>query len=444
MSLPRELRDKIYGHLLRVDGFGILRDETRLNKLDPSIIRVNQILHIEASRTLYVDNPWVYITIESHLLHSLSDWDVRGRQGFPGDRPISTGTSPLITAEAVATMTLQPLPPVSPTFNQCHLVVCLYAIPRLCRLLEIHLNVNDTDIAVHLNARNVGKVKKAGQERMMNWLEGTRGFGRARVFGGCGNQSLDELGALMMSPLPSLQEYLDRASAYQKRALEKEKSGRLSEARYDYQDCYNLSLWSTESVDLDSDLLDDFDISVTRSILDLMNTVSVSYAFLLIKLRDLDRALYHINWTLQYRLNNEWKDRYNVETAFVCGLRDLAVGADNGAAYCFLQILWEQPGHQGADDAVDEMESRLKYRTGWTELIILHNIRHFLQPFRHQKRGDAVMDKATYGALVKEWLPCVEEVDSIGYRTRCCFHFGFDPDWITRMYNHASAILYTW
>ena len=446
MSLPRELRDKIYGYLLHVDGLAILRDERRPKKLDPTILRVNQTLHIEASRTLYVDNPWVYITIESHLLHTLCDWDVGGRQGFPGDRPISTGTSALITAEAVATMTLQALPPVNPTSNNLHLylVVCLYAIPRLCRLLETHLNIKETDIAVHLNARNVGKVKEAGQERMMKWLEETRGFGRARVSGGCGNQSLDKLGALMMSPSPSLQEYLDRASAYRDRAVQKEKSGRLSEARYDYQDSYNLSLWSTESVDSDDESsLDDSDISVYRSILDLTNAVSVSYAFLLIKLRDLDRALYHIKWTLRSRLKNVWRDRYNVETAFVCGLRDLAHGADNGAAYCFLQILLEQPGHQGADDAVDEIESRLRYRTGWTELVILHNIRHVVQPFRRQKRGSAVMDKAAYEALVKQWLPCVEEVDSIGSRTRCCFHMGFDPDWVKRMYDHASAILYT-
>ena len=446
MSLPRELRDKIYGYLLHVDGLAILRDETRPKKLDPTILRVNQTLHIEASRTLYVDNPWVCITIESHHLHTLCDWDVRGRQGFPGDQPISTGTSALITAEAVATMTLQPLPPVNPTFNHLHLhlVVCLYAIPRLCRLLETHLNINEIDITIHLNARNIGKVKKAGQERMMKWLEETRGFGRASVSGGCGNQSLDKLGALMMSPSPSLQEYLDRASAYQKRALQKEKSGRLSEARYDYQDCYNLGLWSTESVDSDDESLDDDDISVSRSILDLMNTISVSYAFLLIKLRDLNRALYHIKWTLRSRLKNERENRYNVETAFVCGLRDLAHGADNEAAYCFLQILREQPGHQGADDAVDEIESRLRYRTGWTELVILHNIRHVLQPFRHQERGSAVMGKAAYEALVKEWLSCVEEVDSIGYRTRCCFHLGFDPDWIKIVYNNASAILYTW
>ena len=95
----------------------------------------------------------------------------------------------------------------------------------------------------------------------------------------------------------------------------------------------------------------------------------------------------------------------------------MATGADNRAAYCFLQTLWERPGHQGADDAVDEIESRLRCRTGSTERIILHNIEHVLQPFRHQEHGSAVMDQAAYRALVEQWLSCEMEVDSVGYRS---------------------------
>ena len=418
MTLPRELRDKIYGYLLRVDGFAILRDETPPDKLDLSILRVNKTLQIEAFKTLYVENPWVCVIIEPGLLQALNEWKEGVKGMFPGDRPISTDKIARIRAEAVATMTLQTLPQVDPTIDQIPLVVCLYAIPWLCRIFASYLKVGEIDIAVYLNARNVGKVKEAWQERIVNWLKEYRGFGRARVFSGQENQSLVELGALIMSPSLTLQECFDQASAYRNRALQKQKSGQLSEARYDYQDSYNLSLWFTESVYLDVNL-DESDISLSWSIFDLMNVVSVSYAVLLIKLRDLNRALHHIDWTLKSRLKYG-TDPSGIETTFVLGLRDLAIGADCGAAYCFLRVLREQPGHHGADNAVDEIESRMTYGTGPKGRTILYNIEHVLQPFRHQKLGSAVMDKAAYGALVQKWIRCTDEVRSIGHRRKWC------------------------
>ena len=420
MSLPRELRDKIYGYLLRIDGFVILRNENPPEKLNLCILRVNHTLHIEASRILYVENPWVYINIETGLLHTLCGGKARRDKGFPGDQPVSMGTNARITPETVATMTLQTLSQVDPTINPIRLVLCLFAIPRLCRILASNKKMDEIDVAVYLNASNAGRMKEARQERLMNWLEETRGFGRARIFNGQGNQSLVGLGALMMSPVPSLQEYFDRASTYQKRALQKEQLGRLSEARYDYQDCFNLSLWSTKSISLNINIdpLDDSDVSVSWLIFHLINAVNVSYAFLLIKLRDFKRALYHIELALALPLKPR-KGLFGVDTAFVHGLRDMATAADNRAAYCFLQILWERPGHHGADDAVDEIESRLRYRTGSTARIILHNIEHVLQPFRHQKHGSAAMDQAAYRALVEQWLSCEMEVDSVSHRVRC-------------------------
>ena len=291
MSLPRELRDKIYGYLLHTDGFVILRNKKPADKLNLSILRVNHTLHIEASRTLYVENPWVCITIEPELLQNLCGGKVGGDKGFPSDQQISMGTSARIKPEAVATMTLQTLSQVDSNINQIRLVLCLFAIPRLCRILASDTKIDEIDIAVYLNARNAGRVKEARQERLMNWLEGTRGFGRARISSG---QGLVSLGALMMSPALSLQDYFDRASAYQKRALQKEKSGRLSEARYDYQDCYNLSIWSFESISSNIESLDIPRLSVSLSIFHLISAVNLSYAFLLIKLCDFNRALHHI------------------------------------------------------------------------------------------------------------------------------------------------------
>ena len=439
MSLPRELRDKIYEYLLRVDRFAILKKETPPDKLNLSILRVNQTLHAEASRTLNVENPWVCVTIEPGLLHTLCGGQ---EAAFPAHQRVSMGTSAIIRPNAVATMTLQTLSQTDPAINRIPLVLCLFAIPRLCRMLTCDAKTDEIDIAVYLNRRNAGRVQVARQDRILNWLEVTRGFGRARIFSGQGHQSLVKLGALMISPAPSIQEYFDRASAYQKHALLKDKSGRLSEARYDYQDCYDLNIWSFRLIHNDFDSLDDSGRSMILSIADLMDAVNVPYAFLLIKLRDLKRALYIISWTLDTWLTGGEKG-FNVETAFVCGLRDLAIGADNGAAYCFLQILWEQPGHHGADNAVDEIESRLKCCTGSTERIVLYNIEHVLKPFRHRKHGSAVMDIATYGALVERWLSCVEEVDSIGYRSKYHCDWGTGREWLKRMYNHASAIFDT-
>ena len=49
MTLPRELRDKIYRYLLRVDKLDTWKHDNYVNsELHLSILRVSQRLHIEA------------------------------------------------------------------------------------------------------------------------------------------------------------------------------------------------------------------------------------------------------------------------------------------------------------------------------------------------------------------------------------------------------------
>lgn len=111
MTIPRELRDQIYDHLLRVDRFRTLKyDKKGLSKLELSILRVNDTLNREASETLYGDNPWVCITIEPSLLQALRKGKVESVVGFPGDKIVPTASYSRAAAVAEATINLQRLP----------------------------------------------------------------------------------------------------------------------------------------------------------------------------------------------------------------------------------------------------------------------------------------------------------------------------------------------
>lgn len=291
LSLSRELRNKIYDHLLRIERWDVLKYKRDLFKVDLSILRVNQQLHQEASEIFYEGNTWVCITIEPSLLEALCNEWVTGRKGFPGDKPVSLATYTRTAPVAAATVTLQRLPQSGPGINLIHLLVSSFAVPRLCRILTVYANVRGLDIRVHLNALTAGKVKRAWHESLLDSFKDARGFGRATISDAQGNSPHVELATLMMSPFKHFQEIIDRASEHHDRARQKEELGRLSEARYGYQGGYDFTLWFDRSAhQLGFSARIQYDGELGRSYIQLRTKLAFSCAFLCIKLGDLDLA----------------------------------------------------------------------------------------------------------------------------------------------------------
>lgn len=142
---------------------------------------------------------------------------------------------------------------------------------------------------------------------------------------------------------------------------------------------------------------------------ELWTEIGFSCAFLCIKLGDLDYALRLIDWTLDMQHDGE-DETAQSQAWFLYGLRDLAICAGNEAIYSFLQTLWEQPDHTGADEAVDEMEFRRRSSTELTERIILHNVQPVLQPFRHRTHDSAVMSEDGHELLLQQWYAGEKEM----------------------------------
>ena len=424
MKLPCELRNKIYGYLLCVDriptkGYG----GRNTAELDLSILYVSKAIYSEASTILYDANPWVCIVIESSLLQTLRGLEKKERieDFLSGGKSFPNASYDRVAAVALAhlRMDLPFLPRHRSARDWTYLVVSLFAIPRLGRLLTIFQFGHKIELAVFLRASNAGKAKENRQERLLDYLSEARGICSAMIVDAQNNESHQDLTKLMMSPFKGFQDFLDRASTYQGRALQKEKRGRLSEACCDYQDCYDLTLWFWYSIAFD-DVFPFRGQSPIEIIARLLHTIAVSCAVLYINLGDLDSALSALDWIWKFR-STELEYEAETEVWFRCGLRDLAKGAANGAAYCFLQTLRKQPGHAGADEAVDQMESRLRSCAGSNECSILHNIQHVLQPFRHQPHDGAVVSEARYRALTEQWHAGKEMDDSDRYRrnVRC-------------------------
>lgn len=392
MTLPRELRDKIYGYLLRVDRLAVMEyNEANPAKLDLSILRVNKSLRNEASKTFLEENPWVCIEIEASLLERLLWEKIGHKKGFSGSNPVPVASYAHTAAVAVASMRLQNLPALGLGNDRIFLIVSLFAIPRLCRILTAYKEIHKIDLALHPNVGDPRKVRVAWQERLLDWFQEARGIGSANIFDTQKKSSHVELTTMMMSPITRLQEILDRIFIYHDCALQKKKLGQFSEACYDYQECHDFILWFTTSRAKSS-----------KTILQVLPLISASCALLCIKLGEFDRAISVAGCVMQ---EGRYSLKYEIETEvwYHRGLRDLAIGAENEAAYSFLQTLWRNPGHSGADEAIDKMESRLQNHTGSTDGTILHNIQNVLLPFRHKKSRSAMMSKVEYDIHAEQW-----------------------------------------
>lgn len=410
MTLPRELRDKIYGYLLRVDRHAIMEhNKTNPAKFDLSILRVNKTLHNEASKSFLEDNPWVCVEIEASLLEKLLGKEIGYRKGFHGSNQVSVASYVRAAAAAIATISLRVIPPLGPASDQffpasdqMFLIVSLFAIPRLCRILTAHDEIDKIDFIVLLNVASARKVMGAWQERLLDSFQEARGIGRASIFDPQRQLTHVELTTMMMSPITKFQDIFDRVFTYHDGALQKKQLGQFSEACYDYQDCQEFILWfSTNRYGhwLRSCNDDGVDSVIMFQVLPL---ISASCALVCIKLGDFDRALSVVG-PVSGEGRHSLKYEFETEVWYHRGLRDLATGAGNGAAYCFLQTLWRGPGHSGADEAIDKMESRLQTDTGMTEGTILHNIQNVLLHFRHKKSGSDIMSKVDYNTHAEKW-----------------------------------------
>ena len=341
---------------------------------------------------------------------------IKDKKGFPGDKSVLMASYARTTAVPAARMVLRESLQLGASDDQALLLVSLFAIPRLCRLLTTLSKVSKLSLIVNLDSPQNRKSEKTCHEYLLDCLHEARGFECIKIVDTEGNTSHVELATLMMSPFAKFCEVVDRVSTYYNRGLQKQNLGRLSEARCEYQECYEFLTWCS-SLSHYPDLSDDSirDVHMQKLFFQLLTDIGFSCALLCIKLGELNRALTVIDGTLELHPEDE-EEMSQTEAWFLYGLTDVTIGAVNGAAYCFLQTLWKQPGHLGADDAVDELEARLRSCTGPTERIILHNIQHVLQPFRHQTPGSAVMSRDEYGILVQQWHAGKKEFNSFCHR----------------------------
>ena len=86
-------------------------------------------------------------------------------------------------------------------------------------------------------------------------------------------------------------------------------------------------------------------------------------------------------------------------------------GAENAAAYCFLQALHLKTGYTDADKAVDEMRERLNDGTDFRCVIVRHNADNVLQPFRHQALGQDPLVEEGARKIIGGFIGSVRELN---------------------------------
>ena len=95
-------------------------------------------------------------------------------------------------------------------------------------------------------------------------------------------------------------------------------------------------------------------------------------------------------------------------------------GVLNSALYSFLQALLEEPGHVEADQAVDQLEARVKSGSNPEDVMVRLNIECMFEEVRHQFPGQQSRTLAQRKRLLKGFRATYREIKSLLHGTRWC------------------------
>lgn len=177
LTLPRELRNRIYEELLSVDEFQV-QQFADWRKLEPKILSVNRQIHHEASQTLYDENGWLTLTAEKWAVESMVYDRVESLAGFPGgSEPVKRYPNDRLSGSAIVHMRLEE--GSNSTEETVNLVIHMSAMARFCRLLTQSLWVSEVDLVLCFRPH----AKTSRQNRLLASLSQARGLRRVTLLG---------------------------------------------------------------------------------------------------------------------------------------------------------------------------------------------------------------------------------------------------------------------
>ena len=433
MDLPPEVRDNVYEKLLcphvsRKEHRGYKR--VRDYNLEPAILRTCKLVCEEGSRILYGKNDTFLIQMDEFAYEvfyqgggGVFDLPIaRLKDGEAGDMAVLTMEIGQHVAKASKSKrTKKARKCKKPLQKQFEFIGLLSAIPKVCRFLTSTYRVRDLQLDVHME-RPVARSPERRQEILsycLRYFQEARGLGNATIFTEpeYSNEAA-QIANLMATRLDSVAEALRIARAYESRVSKQMKEKRQDEARESLQNALEffdllqgkmspIYLMSStrggiiEQCPLEEKMID-MQWKFISCCLEAGQTGDVRYQV---------REMFPRYSSMHTPAQKDAYQRREADAHCVNGKAYEMDGALNSAVYSFLQAVMCAPGHVEADEAIDDLEERVKSSSSPEDLMAKLNIEIVLKEFRHQGSGRDPLTKVEAKAVARGFTATVHQID---------------------------------
>ena len=413
LTLPRELRNKIYEELLLLDDFQDQEYEIG-RKLEPSILGVNKQICSEASEFLYGENGWITVTLPESTKNALY-WDQIGSTaGFPGSRqPVTRYENDRLSHSAVLDMKMQQCSDSGA--RTVDLVISLAAMPRFCRLVTQSSWVSNMNLILQFNCG----AKESHQSRLLKCLGQARGFEQVDINNADLPWAALNTALLMMHPYKRMSEILNTVGVYQSSADLELRHGRILSARNLFQDGVHFIDWWLELINAQFARLGTIKDEEMDELLEARADMGFSCASLSLQLGSIELAQRVVKSVLEkLSRNDHLHNTHKASAHYYMAQSFEALGWKNAALYGYLQALTLCTHYRDADDAVDQMERNIGSGMTLEDAKIKHNIEHVVNPFRAQSSRIANVSKREYRRMFREFDGTAAEIRSLNRQSR--------------------------
>ena len=230
LSLPQELRDKIYRGLLTAQGTN--QKMYPWFTFHPAVLRVSKQIYAEGSKVLYEENLWVMSTFNFRDMPSWLNYEYGPTFNITrdvsklGDLPF--GHTPAVRIDVRSQQQIVQCGKVGPTPNyfpqpqihiQQYLLTPMYGAEKIFRsYIEEFGQKGIEELEFSVSLGDLGSKHEKCQDVILDYLADFRGVRKARIRG-MQPDSVNEVAATsMMTPINNIQEILARGYTYQRRA----------------------------------------------------------------------------------------------------------------------------------------------------------------------------------------------------------------------------------
>lgn len=339
LDLPRELRDQIYRELLLADK--ARNNETDKYALEPAILRANKQIHEECSQVLYKENTLVLITTNWPYLvttyleaeHLVVSFTLSGQLNSFLHHPalqIDLRHRTYGTRSTQASMLLD-----------------AHNLQHIFRDLTIRNMQPHIEVRVQFDPR--ASAKPEVREDLLHYLRDIRGVANATITGMKSTSTANELAALMTAFGNNLHEHFEQADTYKTRGDRQLALGHIVDACQIYYGGVQYLDWVHNS------RLLHYDVQAVTELTCRQSAFFFDTAACFVQQGKLDNALY-----MFHEITGEKPHLPDSELAkahYHSGLVFLKQGKETRALKRFTQALEAQPGHEGAREEIDKIES---------------------------------------------------------------------------------------